>query len=544
MAKVPRLPRPAQAVGITHITQVRAWTLIIAFLASISLPLLVDLLGPARASIFRTVRTTAHDVAAKWLEGHSLINRITSANQALLAGFAAFENVIEDESTLSHHTRPIVQEMLLRVGAGNEKTYAGQEGWLFYGPEIDYLTSRTLARKPDVPERAIASFAADLAERGVRLVLLPTPGKPLIHPEKFSGGASALSQPPQRPDWEAFRNRLERACREAFASRGLNNSPQPMLVDPTGLLWDQKAEGPQFLRSDSHWRPEAMESVAAQVAQSVLGDLQHGAVEYNKRDQKIFARGDTSSMLQLAETSPWNRSEEVTISRVLKQDGSQWRPDSSSPVLLLGDSFSNIYSQNSLGWGEGAGFAEHLSAKLGFPVDAITRNDDGASATRRILAEQIARGNDRLAHKKVVLWQFAMRELATGRWELTPLAARKETSEGSFLVLKPGEERRIQGKVRAIGPIPRPADTPYKDYLTAFQIGEISNETATEAIVYLPTMQDHQLTPAAKLQAGDEVALILTSWVDAEQQYGGINRGELEDENLLLEQPNFARLAR
>lgn len=544
MARGPYLPRPIRAVGVTHITRLRAWTLVVAFLASISLPPLFDLFGPARDAIVRTIQTTARDVGTRWSQGHSFINKITSANQALLAGFAAFESAIEDESTLSHHTRPIIQEMLLRVGAGNEKTYAGQDGWLFYGPEIDYLTARNLAQRPDAPEQVIAAFAADLAERGIRLVLLPTPGKPLIHPEKFSEAAAGLSQPPQRPDWEAFRNRLEKACREAFVQRGFERSPQPVLVDPTSLLWEEKAEGPRFLRADSHWRPEAMESIAAQLARTMLDDVQRGTVEYNKLDQKVLARGDTSAMLQLAETSPWNTSEEVTISRVLKQDGSEWRPDSNSPVLLLGDSFSNIYSQKSLGWGEGGGFPEHLSSKLGFPVDTITRNDDGASATRKILAEQIARGNDRLANKRVVVWQFAMRELATGRWEPAPLVAPKEASQGSFLVLKPGEERRIQGTVRAVGTIPRPAETPYKDYLTAFQIGGIPDESATEAIVYLPTMQDHQLTPAAKLRPGDDVVLILTSWADAEPQYGGINRGELENENLLLEEPNFAKLAK
>ena len=55
-------------------------------------------------------------------------------------------------------------------------------------------------------------------------------------------------------------------------------------------------------------------------------------------------------------------------------------------------------------------------------------------------------------------------------------------------------------------------------------------------------MKNHELTPAARLKPGDRISLLLTSWTDAERQYGGINRGELEDENLLLEEPNFAEL--
>ena len=64
-----------------------------------------------------------------------------------------------------------------------------------------------------------------------------------------------------------------------------------------------------------------------------------------------------------------------------------------------------------------------------------------------------------------------------------------------------------------------------------------------KAIVYLQTMKNQQLTPAAHLRPGDSISLLLTGWTDAEAQYGGINRGELEGENLLLEEPNFAELA-
>jgi hypothetical protein len=55
-------------------------------------------------------------------------------------------------------------------------------------------------------------------------------------------------------------------------------------------------------------------------------------------------------------------------------------------------------------------------------------------------------------------------------------------------------------------------------------------------------MKNQQLTPAAHLRPGDSVSFLLTSWTEA-AQYGGINRGELENENLLLEVPNFAELA-
>ena len=54
-------------------------------------------------------------------------------------------------------------------------------------------------------------------------------------------------------------------------------------------------------------------------------------------------------------------------------------------------------------------------------MDALRRNDAGAYATREMLAREIAGGCDRLAGKKVVIWQFAARELAQGDWKLIDL---------------------------------------------------------------------------------------------------------------------------
>jgi alginate O-acetyltransferase complex protein AlgJ len=92
---------------------------------------------------------------------------------------------------------------LVYAGSGNEKGYVGRQRWLFYRPGIDYCTGpgflnpRHMARRaesgrqwrpapqPD-PRAAIFQFHRQLAERNIRLVLMPTPDKATIHPEKFS----------------------------------------------------------------------------------------------------------------------------------------------------------------------------------------------------------------------------------------------------------------------------------------------------------------------------------------------------------------------
>jgi alginate O-acetyltransferase complex protein AlgJ len=70
-----------------------------------------------------------------------------------------------------------------------------------------------------------------------------------------------------------------------------------------------------------------------------------------------------------------------------------------------------------MGWGESAGFVEQLSYVLARPVDRIVQNDDAAFATRGMLARA---GAERLAGKRVVIWQFAARELAFGDWKIIP----------------------------------------------------------------------------------------------------------------------------
>jgi len=102
--------------------------------------------------------------------------------------------------------------------------------------------------------------------------------------------------------------------------------------------------------------------------------------------------------------------------------------------LLLGDSFTNIYAVRSafaqsedgvpLDWGESAGLAEQLSHHLGRPVDRIARNAGGSHSTRRDLARDLARGGDRLDGVRVVVWQFAVRELSHGDWPVIPLPPR------------------------------------------------------------------------------------------------------------------------
>ena len=106
---------------------------------------------------------------------------------------------------------------------------------------------------------------------------------------------------------------------------------------------------------------------------------------------------------------------------VLDAAGRLWRRDPAAEVLLLGDSFTNVYSDPALGWGRGAGLAEQLAYELARPVDKLALNAGGAHATREALARALASGRTSLAGKRVVIYQFAARELSTGDWRAVDL---------------------------------------------------------------------------------------------------------------------------
>jgi alginate O-acetyltransferase complex protein AlgJ len=122
-------------------------------------------------------------------------------------------------------------------------------------------------------------------------------------------------------------------------------------------------------------------------------------------------------MLDLPGWHEWPPPETVWITRVVDAGGAPWRPSRHADVLLLGDSFTNIYSLETMGWGTAAGFAEQLSRALRRPVDRIVQNDAGAFATRALLR----RDPGRLTATRVVVHQFATRELSFGDWQVIPI---------------------------------------------------------------------------------------------------------------------------
>ena len=522
----------------TEVARPVAVALSVLFAAGlVSVPLLDGWLGAWRGP-WRAAVSGVAGVAHAFGKNEPWMTRLLEANRAAKAGIGEFESSLEDSSQLVEAVRPATLDALLRFGgAGSEKAYVGRDGWLFYRPDVDALA---LGRRADAgnPAEGLAVWAADLAERGVRLVFLPLPGKAAIHPEELAVRGGAFAAPLVPRGLENLSADVVAAWEKEARKRGLDTAPAPVVLDPAPLLWAHKAVGAQFLRTDSHWTPDAMAAVANETAATVAGmlGLPLPAVAVD-RQEEIRGVGDTAAMMELPAASPFREEQSVIVTPVRRADGSVWQPDRSSPVLVVGDSYTNIYSSADLGWGASAGFAEQLSRRLGFDVDRLSRNDAGARSAREMVMTEAAKNPDWLAGKKVIVWPLAMREVAAGDWSAVHWPEARAVEE--FLVVGPGETKDITATVAAVGPLPRQGDTPYADYLTAVHLTDIDG-TGAQAVVYVRTMQDRQLLPSEALRPGTRVRARLVGYEERAEELDSLNRGELEDVALLLETPNFA----
>lgn len=345
------------------------------------------------------------------------------------------EHDLEQASYAKAFVQPHLQLLLTHFGrVGNQRAVVGRGGWLYYTPGVLHVAGpgflnpeiqreRELALRDAEaaplhadPRPAILDFNAALARRGIRLVLMPVPDKAAVEAHSLHAQGRP-SQLPENPDFDRFVAELRAEGVDIFDAR-------PLLPGPE--------QAPAFLVQDTHWTPAWMEQVARALAAhvSALGELGAAAAPAQQAvEQSVERVGDLVDMLQLPEDQALFLPQTVSIHPVRDAQGNAWEPEPDAQVLLLGDSFTNVFSLEGMGWGAAAGLGPQLALALQRPLDVIAQNDSGAFVTRRALARELASGNDRLAGKRVVIWEFAARELSAGDWQ--PIALPEAASAGA-----------------------------------------------------------------------------------------------------------------
>ncbi len=534
-------------IGHTTVSRRIAWMLAGCFIGLLGVPGAAQLLSGAGIAIGGPSALTSP-------APDGLVGRIFTTNRRWLAAAQRIEDAVGERSLVVETLRPVAQSVLTGVlGAGTELAYPVGQGWLFYGPDLKYVTGKeflatrqlerratsgdTVTRPPEPdPRPAILALDRSLAARDIQLIVMPTPVKPTVEFGRLSEGG----------DETLIENGSYAPLVDALRARGV-------LVFDAGTAIREAREtltGPLYLATDTHWRPGTMEVVARRLAEFIVDHVQLAptSIGLQTEGSEVTNRGDIVPLLGLASNARLYPAETVLIRRVTA-GGEPWRRDPNADILLLGDSFTNVYSVRTMGWGESAGLAEHLSLALDRPIDRISQNDDGAHASRTLLATELRRGQDRLDGKRVVILQFANRELAFGDWPIIDVrtALRPDGSPPRSTFAAPRDDRRVDvtGTVRAVGPIPTPGSVPYKDQIVGVHVGDLALDSdtdggplnGTEALVYLWGMRDNELTPVSDLRPGSPIVLTLEPWANVAADLDGINRGELEDTASQLAEP-------
>ena len=537
------LSREEQArreVGGTEISSTGAMTLVTLFLLVIFLvPLIQTVIDESSGHRFLiSLPPPTGD--------RGIVPRIVERNTDILEGFNELESDLEENSFLRTWLLPYTQQGFISIlKHGNEKVIPGRSGYLYYRPAVEYLIGppfldtffldkrlgeHELWQSPVQPDpvSAIASFHEELLKRGIELIVLPVPVKAAVAVTGLTRYEPA--DPLVNRSWSSFVERLE--------ARGVQ------LLDVRQLLYDHEiASSASYLKTDTHWSPQTVTLVAKALSDYLLEKDPHlkGKTPYRMDREPLIGSGDLVSMLRLPESSETFKPLQLEIPRVAQKNGMIWKPDKESSLLLLGDSYTNIYSTPGLGFGYGGGLAEQLSYQLKRPVDVLARNDNGAYSSREMLSSELRKGRDRLATKRYVIWEFSERELVLGNWKKIPMELRT-VEPSNFLYLESGDQPvSVTATIASISDSPRPETVPYRDNIVTLHLVDIEGDDSepkdSQALVYTLGMENNRLTPIAALRGGDRISITLLPWDDVVTKYGSYRRTSLDEDLIELELP-------
>lgn len=351
--------------------------------------------------------------------------RPTSAN------LRAYERDLERQSYLAGFSRPWMQYLrFLAFQDAGEKAVIGRDDWWFYRQDVQYLVEPCPARAAgkmgrEAAVEAAVSFRDQLAKRGIRLLVVPVPGKPGVYPEKLAVRAN------RRGD------EIHGHTRQMIADL---KAASVETVDLFEVLV-HKSAGESYLARDTHWTPQGARAAAEAVARRVRemipirdngvrspeggqGARPHGGqalpARYAVKQVTLHRAGDILHMIQVPQIEQQFEPETLACEQVIAANtGERYRDDPASDILVLGDSFLRIYERDEP---KSAGFIAHLARELNQPLDSIV--SDGGASTR--VREELACEPARLAHKRLVVWEFIERDIRFGMegWQDVALSDR------------------------------------------------------------------------------------------------------------------------
>jgi len=323
--------------------------------------------------------------------------------------FAAILGCILTISWCSASTLPEIAGSLVK-NAGSSSVIKGTDGWLFLKDELVHLGSGKFWGEGGAtdPLEAVIAYNTLLTEKGITLYLMPVPPKALVYADKLSAGLDRDIMAGQVALYEEFYALLKK--------NGVK------VIDLLPALMDRREQSDVYCKTDTHFSPAGIE-LFSEAAAKVIGqtDWYNGVEkeEYIKSVRTITINGD---LAQMAGLNDMQESLDLSFVKV-KKSGQSEMSEAGSPVILLGDSHTLVFNVGGDLHAKGAGLFDHLSARLGFPVDLLGVRGSGVTPARIKLYQRSKKDGSYLKGKKAVIWCFAGRDFTvSGGWRKIPVA--------------------------------------------------------------------------------------------------------------------------
>jgi len=306
-------------------------------------------------------------------------------------------------------------------------TVPGKEGWLFFGPELRFISSGRFwgaaaakvskATKPEFadPFPAIVDFHRQLKKMGVELLMVPVPPKSVVYPDFLSDlVAISREKPPVRIDLES------QAFYQLLEKEGIR------VLDLTSYFLANRfhREGALFCRQDTHWSGNGTVLAARKIREEIEGRPWLKAIPKSTY-QSVWKSMPIAGDLWKAMGEKGLPQEILSVRQVGAGSAGALKsivPDQKSPIILVGDSHNLVFHAGDDMHTRDAGLPDQLALELGFPVDLAGVRGSGATPARVNLLRRAQRDPNYWKKKKLVIWCFASREFTqSDGWKRVPL---------------------------------------------------------------------------------------------------------------------------
>ena len=323
----------------------------------------------------------------------------------LVSGFLFADELINQQVNQLHS---IVTES--EKGTNDRVIVGDDPNWLFLRSELSHVAKGRFWEKnwKDVsvsgedPLPIFLSLNEMLKSIGVQFIYVPVPPKVCIYPDKFT---KKISPKDKIINASPFLDKLRMGGIKVI-------DIEPLLMKER---WSNDSQS--YCMTDSHPSPWTCELIAEQIAQEIRGS--DWVNDSAKKSKLKFVRSEPLKLSIKGDLIPdENRDDweaellEVMRAGIRGEVGieSVSPDDSSSPVIVLGDSHTLIFHEGGDMLMTRAGAVDHLQEKIGFKVFLAASRGSSSQALR-----QIYKGPEFWKGKKVLVWLSSVRELTQER---------------------------------------------------------------------------------------------------------------------------------